>query len=311
MSSKNEGSGKQQATKPVKGFSMERQKEKWAYIFITIPLIYFFLFRIAPTIFSFFLSFMKWDLLSPNKVFVGLDNFKFVLKSPAFRMAMVNTMEYVVISVPLMIVISLSIALLLNSIARGQGFFRTLVFIPYVTSTVAISWVWKWMFMENGGVVNGLLRAVGLGAQPFLQSTTQSIYVVMSNIIWQNIGFNTIILLAGLMQISKSYYEAAEIDGANSWDQFRHITIPQLNPTLVYVAVMGTIRTLQVFTQVYNIAGPEGGPLNSTTSLVLEIYKAAFTSYKMGRASAMTVILFVIILAITIFQMKVLNREID
>jgi len=302
------------AVKPkrkAKGFSMERQKEKWAYIFITIPLLYFFIFRIAPTLFSFFLSVMKWDLLSPKRVFVGLENFKIVLQNPAFRMAMINTLEYVIISVPLMIAISLSIALLLNSIAKGQGLFRMLVFIPYVTSTVAISWVWKWMFMENGGVINGLLRAVGLSAQPFLQSTTQAIYVVMSNIVWQNIGFNTIILLAGLMQISKSYYEAAEIDGASKWDQFRHITVPQLNPTLVYVSVMGVIRTLQVFTQVYNIAGAEGGPLNSTSSLVLEIYKAAFTSYKMGRASAMTVILFIIILAITIFQMKVLNRDID
>ena len=280
------------------------------YFYNNSALILFYLSDRTDIIF-FFLSVMKWDLLSPKRVFVGLENFKIVLQNPAFRMAMVNTLEYVIISVPLMIAISLSIALLLNSIAKGQGLFRMLVFIPYVTSTVAISWVWKWMFMENGGVINGLLRAVGLSAQPFLQSTTQAIYVVMSNIVWQNIGFNTIILLAGLMQISKSYYEAAEIDGASKWDQFRHITVPQLNPTLVYVSVMGVIRTLQVFTQVYNIAGAEGGPLNSTSSLVLEIYKAAFTSYKMGRASAMTVILFIIILAITIFQMKVLNRDID
>lgn len=165
--------------------------------------------------------------------------------------------------------------------------------------------------MANGGVINMIFKALGLPAQQFLNSTSQSILVIMTNVIWASIGFNTIIMLAGLMQIPQTYYEAAQMDGASSWQQFWHITVPQLNPTLVYIAVMGTIRTLQVFTQVYNIAGVEGGPLKSTTSLVLEIYLTAFKRYKMGRASAITVVLFVIIMLITIFQMKVLNRETD
>lgn len=288
-----------------------KARERTAYKFIAIPVLYFVITRALPTIFSFVLSFMKWDLLSPQKSFVFLDNYKAIMKDSAISAALINTFEYVIVCVPVMTVLSLILALLLNEIVKGRSFFRLLVFIPYVTSVVAISWVWKWMFMANGGVINMIFKALGLPAQQFLNSTSQSILVIMTNVIWASIGFNTIIMLAGLMQIPQTYYEAAQMDGASSWQQFWHITVPQLNPTLVYIAVMGTIRTLQVFTQVYNIAGVEGGPLKSTTSLVLEIYLTAFKRYKMGRASAITVVLFVIIMLITIFQMKVLNRETD
>ncbi|MCI8888006.1 MAG: sugar ABC transporter permease [Hungatella sp.] len=294
-----------------KPMTMDRRKERTAYLFIVLPVLYFLLFRMIPTLFSLILSFMKWDLLSPNKEFIGLENFISVITDKTLQKVLWNTVEYVIVCVPLMIVISLALALMLNSIEKGKSFFRLLVFIPYVTSSVAISYVWKWMFMQNGGIVNGLLRMVGISAQPFLNSPDQSIFVIMSNVVWSNIGFNTIILLAGLMQIPRTYYEAAQIDGASPWNQFRYITIRQLNPTLVYTTVMGTIRTLQVFTQVYNIAGTDGGPLKSTSSIVLEIYNTAFKQYKMGRASAITVILFLFIMIITLFQMKVLNKETD
>lgn len=297
--------------KRKKMMSMDRRKERTAYLFIALPVLYFLVFRIIPTIFSLFLSFMEWDLLSPNKNFIGLQNFIRAATDKTLQKVLWNTFEYVIVCVPLMILVSLSLALMLNAIEKGKSFFRLLVFIPYVTSSVAISYVWKWMFMQNGGIVNGILKVFGLPAQPFLNSVNQSIFVIMSNVVWSNIGFNTIILLAGLMQIPRTYYEAAEIDGASGWNKFRYITIRQLNPTLVYTTVMGTIRTLQVFTQVYNIAGAEGGPLKSTSSIVLEIYNAAFRQYKMGYASAITVILFAIIMAITLFQMKVLNKETD
>jgi multiple sugar transport system permease protein len=205
--------------------------------------------------------------------------------------------------------------MLLNSITKGASVYRMLVFIPYVTSVVAVSWVWRWMFMKQGGVVNNVLGVFGIAKQPFLDSTSQAIFVVISNIIWQALGFYTIIFLAGLKQISKSYYEAAMIDGATPWQKFKNITIPLLNPTIVYLTVMATIQTLQVFTQVFNITsggqGIAGGPLNSTISMVLYIYQLAFINYKMGYASAATVILFVIILAISLFQMKVLDKKVD
>lgn len=298
-------------SKRTKKKSLEKIKERTAYTFIAIPVLYFIITRAIPTVFSFFLSFMKWDLLSPVKEFVKFENYQYILQDSAVKAALLNTFEYVIVCVPIMIIISVILALLLNQIIIGKSFYRLLVFIPYVTSIVAISWVWKWMFMANGGVINTILKTMGLPTQQFLNSTSQSMLVIMTNVIWQSIGFNTIIVLAGLMQIPKTYYEAAEVDGANAWQKFVKITIPQLNPTFVYIAVMGTIRTLQVFTQVYNIAGVEGGPLKSTTSLVLEIYLTAFKRYKMGRASAITVLLFIIIMIITIFQMKVLNKETD
>ena len=169
--------------------------------------------------------------------------------------------------------------------------------------------------MKQGGLINNVIGLFGISRQPFLDSTSQAIYVVISNIIWQALGFYTIIFLAGLKQIPKTYYEAAMIDGASPWQKFKNITIPLLNPTIVYLSVMATIQTLQVFTQVFNITsggqGIAGGPLNSTVSVVLYIYQLAFVNYKMGYASAATVILFIIILTISLFQMKVLDKKYD
>jgi multiple sugar transport system permease protein len=171
------------------------------------------------------------------------------------------------------------------------------------------------MFMKQGGVINSFFSLVGIPAQPFLDSTSQSIYVVIANIIWQSIGFNTIIFLAGLKQIPKIFYEAASIDGAAKWKQFKNITIPLLNPTIVYLTVMATISTLQVFTQVFNITGGgqgnPGGPLNSTISIVLYIYQLAFVNQRMGYASSATVVLFIVIISISLIQLKFFTKQVD
>jgi multiple sugar transport system permease protein len=295
--------------------SIKGKQSMWAYIFISLPVLFFLIIRIYPALYAFNVSLHKWDLLSKNKPFVFLDNFKELFHDEVFKAALLNTGKYILFAVPIGLVLSLLLAMLLNSITKGASVYRMLVFIPYVTSVVAVSWVWRWMFMKQGGVVNNVLGVFGIAKQPFLDSTSQAIFVVISNIIWQALGFYTIIFLAGLKQISKSYYEAAMIDGATPWQKFKNITIPLLNPTIVYLTVMATIQTLQVFTQVFNITsggqGIAGGPLNSTISMVLYIYQLAFINYKMGYASAATVILFVIILAISLFQMKVLDKKVD
>jgi len=287
----------------------------WAYIFITLPILFFICIRILPTLYAFNVSLHKWDLLSKNKPFVFLDNFKELFQDEVFWAALKNTGKYILFAVPIGLILSLGIALLLNSITKGASFYRMVVFIPYVTSVVAVSWVWRWMFMKQGGLINNILNFVGIAKQPFLDSTSQAIYVVISNVIWQALGFYTIIFLAGIKQIPQTYYEAAKIDGASSWQRFKNVTIPMLNPTIVYLTVMASIQTLQVFTQVFNITsggqGIAGGPLNSTISVVLYIYQLAFVNYKMGYASAATVILFLIILCISLFQMKVLDKKYD
>lgn len=295
--------------------SIKGRQSMWAYIFISAPMLFFLCIRIYPALYAFNVSLHKWDLLSKNKPFVFLDNFMDLFHDQVFKASLINTGKYILFAVPIGLALSLGIAMLLNSITKGASVYRMVVFIPYVTSIVAVSWVWRWMFMKQGGLINNVIGLFGISRQPFLDSTSQAIYVVISNIIWQALGFYTIIFLAGLKQVPKTYYEAAMIDGASPWQKFKNITIPLLNPTIVYLSVMATIQTLQVFTQVFNITsggqGIAGGPLNSTVSVVLYIYQLAFVNYKMGYASAATVILFIIILTISMFQMKVLDKKYD
>lgn len=295
--------------------SINQRQAAWAYTFIAIPMLFFVCIRIFPTLFAFNISFRQWDLLSKEKPFVLFKNFEKLPTDEVFISAVRNTAQYVLTGVPAMLILGLSIALLLHAISRGASLYRMIYFIPYITPVVAVSWVWRWMFMKQGGVVNYVIGLFGVKQQPFLDSTTQAIHVVISNIVWQGLGFYIVIFLAGIKQIAKIYYEASAIDGASPWVQFKKITIPLLNPTIVYLTVMATIQTLQVFTQVYNITaggqGNPGGPLNSTLSFVLYIYQLAFKSFKMGYASAVTVVLFIIILAISLLQLKFLSKKVE
>jgi multiple sugar transport system permease protein len=207
--------------------------------------------------------------------------------------------------------ISLAIALGLQRLTRYVGFYRVMYFVPYVTSLVAVGWVWRWMYMPNG-MFNDILGRVALGPFAFLGDPDIAIYAIIVTTIWQGLGFQIIIFLAGLESIPAVYQEAAAIDGASGWQQFRQITIPLLNPTLVFLTVTGVISNLQVFTQVRSMSSAgTGGPLNSTISVVLYVYQQAFQAMpsKMGYASAMTVVLFAVILLITLVQLKVFSRN--
>lgn len=288
--------------------TLKQQKYIFVYSCLLIPLLFFISIRFAPTLYSFNVGFREWDILSPEKPFVGMGNYIALFQDEVFVKSLKNTMIYVIFGVIGQIVVGLGIALLLQRINKFVGFFRVIYFIPFVTSIVAVSWVFKWLLMNNG-IVNDLLLKVGLPSQLFLNSPTQAIYVIIATMIWQGLGFQMVIFLAGLENIPKMFYEAADIDGANGWNKFWHITIPLLNPTIVFSAVIGSINFLQTFTQVQNMT--LGGPLNSTKTLVLYIYELAFQQFKMGYASAATVILFLIILLITLFQMKVLTKKFD
>jgi len=203
------------------------------------------------------------------------------------------------------------IAYNIDRIRLGEGFFKAVYFIPYITSMVAVAWVWRWLYQPAPiGVFNKILMELELPQQKFLFSQTQAIFSILATTIWADIGFQMIIFLAGIKGISTQYYEAAEIDGAGNWDQLRYVTLPLLKPTIVFLIVTGTIRYLRIFTQVLNMSYQgEGGPLNSTKPLVLYIYDTAFRSFDMGYASAMTVVLFLIILTITLIQLRVMKSE--
>ncbi len=264
-------------------------------------------------IYAFSISFTNWNVTSPRTEFVGLSNYLSILRDPIFRRSLVNTLKYVAYGVPLVIVLSLSMALLLNNISKGQGFYRLVVMMPYITPIVATSWVWRWMYQRPPvGIINRFMSAIGLPTRTFLFSTTEALPSIVATTIWIEVGYCAIIFLAGLQNIPREYVEASKIDGANRRQTLFRITLPLLNPVIVLLVVIETINFLRIFTQVYNMTDQaSGGPLNSTKPLVLYIYQKAFKSFEMGIASAATVVLFFIILVITIFQLRILNRRIE
>ncbi|MGB3716986.1 MAG: sugar ABC transporter permease [Candidatus Promineifilaceae bacterium] len=276
----------------------------------------FFLFiRIIPTLSAFNISLHEWNPLSTDQTFVGLANYQELwedllnTKSPTHH-AFVNTLKYVFIGMPLQLIIALFIALLLNEITRFSVIFRAIYFIPFVTSTVAIAWVWRWLYQPQYGFLNIVLSFFGLGQQPFLKSPDQALYSITAVVVWQGLGFAIIIFLAGLKQIPQTFYEAAKIDGASRLQSFRRITLPLLNTTVVYLAILQTISFLRMFDYVINMTTQgDGGPLSSTTTVTLRVYREAFSSFNMGYAATLTVVLFVIIMIITVVQLKLFSRN--
>ncbi|SEF47115.1 carbohydrate ABC transporter permease [Paenibacillus sp. UNC499MF] len=288
---------------------MKRQRLLFVYACLLVPLLFFIGVRIIPIVYSFLVGFREWDLLSEEKPFVGFSNYLALYHDPVFLISLKNTALYVLIGVPGQLAAGLAVALLLQRIIRFKGFFRTVYFLPYVTSVVAVSWVFRWIFMKNG-VVNGLLLKMGLPSQLFLGSPDQAIFIVTAAMIWQNLGFQMLIFLTGLESIPKQYEEAAAIDGAGAWQRFVHITLPLLNPVLLFSVIIASISYLQSFTQILNMTSG-GGPLNSTKSVAVYIYELAFKQFNMGQAGAATVVLFLLILLLSLLQLKTLNREVE
>lgn len=301
------------AKKPVeRGSALSRARARWAWAMLTLPLLFFVIVRLVPTLYAMRMSFYDWKIIADTHPWVGLANYTKLFKDPNFLQSLRNTFIYVVVGVPLQLALGLAVALAIQSINRFQGFFRFLYFLPYVTSSIAVGWVWRWMLQEHGGLVNEFLHLFGIPAQKFLGSPTQAIYCIIMAIVWQGLGFSMVIFLAGLEAVPDSFYEAAALDGASGWTRFRYITLPLINPTIVFSAIVGTIRYLQVFSEVYSMSSQgAGGPLGTTKTLVLFIYEEAFKSFKMGYASAATVVLFVIIMLLTLLQSRVITRRVD
>ena len=291
--------------------SLSQRRALTAYLLLLVPLAFFLLIRILPTLSALQVAFYQWDMLSDERPFVGMGNFQRLAGDSVFLAAMANTLKYVALGVPTGLVLALAIALGLARIRRFAGLFRTVYFMPFITSLVAVSWVWRWLYQPQRGSINELLGLVGIPAQPFLQSTSQALPSIVAVNVWHDLGFQVVIFLAGLHAIPDVYYEAARLDGASPWRLLRHITLPLLNPTIVFLAVTSAISSLQVFSQVQNMSAQgTGGPLNSTLSLVLYVYQKAFGgAYQMGYASAMTVVLFALILAVTLVQLRFLSRR--
>ncbi len=287
------------------------KRREWlaAAVFLAPNMIGLTVFIVIPVIAGFFISFTEWDMLSAPE-FIGIANYVELLTDDRlFWITLRNTVVYSLFVIPGSIVISLLLALALNTRIRGVGIYRTIYFLPYVSSTIAISLVWKWIMHPDFGILNGFLGLFGAPKLGWLQDRNMALLSVAVVAIWHSAGYNMTIFLAGLKGIPRTYYEAAQIDGATYWQRFWRITFPLLTPTLFFVLVISLIGSFQVFNLVYIMT--EGGPGNSTQVYVYYLWENAFSYFRMGYASAMAYILFVIMLVITLFQVRLLGRRVN
>lgn len=278
------------------------------YLFLLPNIIGFLIFVLGPALASLILSFYDWNLFNtPN--FVGVGNYVKILHDNTFWQSLFNTIYFTIGSVPFSIVLSLILAVALNQKIKGLTLFRTIYFLPVVSSMVAIALVWRWMYNNDYGILNSLLSQLHLPTVNWLSSTTWAMPAIILMSIWKSLGYDMVIFLAGLQGIPNSYYEAAKIDGASGFQLFRYITIPLLSPTTFFVTIISLISSFQVFDQAYIMT--DGGPANKTMTIVYYLYRSGFSYYKMGYASAVAWALFIIILILTIIQWKYSGRKIN
>jgi multiple sugar transport system permease protein len=282
----------------------------WAYLFLTPALLGMTIFAVGPILFTGWVSFHEWNMLTPVGAMnsVGLGNYRYLLtEDHIFLMALKNTFIFAIAGVTVNTVLGLATALLLNTQLRLRTLWRTLYFLPVVTAPLALAVIWGALYNRNYGMINSLLIQLGLPPQPFLSSPDQALGAIIAIAVYQYVGYYTVIFLAGLQGIPEEYYDAAKVDGANSWQSFWKITLPLLRPVMLFVVVTNTIGALQVFDIVFATTG--GGPANSTNVVVLHMYDTAFKFWRMGRATAMAFILFAVVMAITLIQLRLLRQK--
>lgn len=271
------------------------------YLFISPALLGVIIFSLGPMVASLIFSFMQYDIVTPPH-FIGISNFKNLLKDQLFFKALFNTMYYVGGVVPLRLLVALLAAILLNQKIKGVTFFRTAYYLPSISAGVAISIVWTYILDPQYGLINSVLKYIGISGPPWLQSTSWAMPGLILMGTW-SIGQPMVIFLAGLQGIPVHLYEAVAIDGGNWWHKFRYVTIPMLTPVIFFNMVMQVIGTFQVFTSVYVMTN--GGPMNSTLVYVFYLYHQAFQWLKMGYGSALAWILFLVIFTLTLLQFRI------
>jgi multiple sugar transport system permease protein len=274
-------------------------------LFVGPSLLGLVLFTLGPLLASLGISLTNWDLLTPPQ-FVGFANFTQLLASADIRDALLHTLIYIAIYLPVVLVLGLLLAILLNRPLRGLQFYRTAFFMPVVSSWVAVSLMWKWLLNPAFGLVNYLLSLAHLPQPGWWADPHWALPAVIIASIWKDLGFVMVLLLAGLQNIGRQYYEAARVDGAGAWSRFLHVTIPLLSPSIFFVVVISLINSFQVFDQVWVMTG--GGPGGASSVLVEQIVQNAFSYSRMGYASALSWLLFIIIFAITAIQFAVQKR---
>ena len=277
-----------------------------AYLFLGPNIVGFLVFTAIPVAAALVLAFYDWDLLLGAE-YVGLANFRELLvEDSVFRDALLNTAYFAFVSVPLSVAAGLIAALLVNQAIRGVVAFRSIFLLPYVTITVALSLVWKWLYLPDVGLVNAVLGLVGIDGPSWLTSSRWSMPALIIMSVWKSFGYNMVLFLAGLQGIPHHLYDAAKVDGASSWQRFRDVTVPMLSPTTFFVVVISIIGSFQVFDQALIMTN--GGPGTATTTLVLYIYQVGFQSFHMGYAAAVAWVLFAVVFVFTLIQFRAQRR---
>jgi multiple sugar transport system permease protein len=284
-----------------------RREWLWALFFLGPNLLLFLGFTFFPILFGFVVSFLSWNILEPPE-FVGLRNYqKFLFEDPLTPKVAMNSLIYVAGALPISVLLPLGLAALLNAGLKGTAFYRSVFFLPLVTSGVATATVFKWIYGKQFGPLNQFVGWVGIPSQDWIFDERLVLPSLIATAVWHRVPLNIIFYLAALQGVPRILYEAAKIDGAGSWAQFRHITWPLVTPTTFFVLIVTTINLLLGAFDMINVM-TQGGPLDASNVFVFNIWRTAFQYFQMGYASAMAYILFLIVLAFTIFQWRMQKR---
>ncbi len=281
-------------------------KKMLPYLLVSPYLLFVIVFVLFPVFFCFFLTFNKWNIISPMH-FIGLRNYSRLWHDRLFWKAIGNTLKFLLLHIPLQIVASLSLAALLNRKIRGLSFFRASFFIPVIVSGVVVTILWQQMLGYDAGLMNRLLGKLGIRQIGWLVNPDLAIYSIAVMATWKNMGLYVILFLIGLQTVPTQYYEAAKLEGATRWQQFYHITLPMINPTIFMVVILSTIGGFSLFIEPYIMTG--GGPLNQTLSAVLYIYKQAFQYYNMGYSATLGFFYALMIMTVVLLQKKLIEKE--
>ncbi|XID91502.1 carbohydrate ABC transporter permease [Paenibacillaceae bacterium WGS1546] len=286
--------------KPIIGY--RRKMLLLPLLFLVPAMLLYAVFFVYPFLFTFLLSFQQWDMINPDRAFAGLSNYTELLHDEVFWTSMRNTFLYLLMTMPVSIGLGLGLALLMESLSRGRAAYRFLFYLPVVSPIAVVAIVWSLMYDQQRGVVNRLLAFFDIDGPNWLSDASVSLWSVAIVGIWKIFGYEMLLYVAGLKSIDKGLYEAASIDGAGRLRRLVHITLPLLSPITLFIVIMGVISSFQNFTLIKIMTG--GGPNNSSNVLVHQLYQEAFQFFSIGKAAAISVILFAIVLLITAVQLR-------
>lgn len=285
---------------------MITRKKILPYLLVSPYIVHFLLFVAFPVVFSIVLTFHKWNIIAPME-YTGLNNYVRLFNDKTFIKSMGNTLIFLVIHIPLQIIVALFLAEILNQKLKLRGVFRGAFFLPVIVSGVVVTILWQQLYGFDTGLFNRLLTGVGLNKVGWLTNPGIAMVSIAVMATWKNVGLYIILFLVGLQTVPAQYYEAADLEGANHWQKFFRITLPMINPTIFMVVILSTIGGFSLFIEPYIMTG--GGPLNSTVSAVLYIYKQGFFYYHMGYAATLGLFFALIILAVVVIQKKFIEKD--